>query len=195
MPQTHKKEQMKKFEQVFNQSSGKIFNFVLGVTNGNRYLAEEVTQTAFQKLWEQLDAQTTVEYMNSYLFTSAKNILFNHSRHETVRWIYQNYLKENSSESELTTDQTIDKDFMLQYIRELLDEMPPMRRKVFEMSKLEYMSKKDIADKLNLSVSTIETHLQLGVRFMRDELRKRYGIVVTMLLPVFTFITELLHLT
>lgn len=186
---------MKKFEQVFNQSSGKIFNFVLGVTNGNRYLAEEVTQTAFQKLWEQLDAQTTVEYMNSYLFTTAKNILFNHSRHETVRWIYQNYLKENSSESELTTDQTIDKDFMLQYIRELLDEMPPMRRKVFEMSKLEYMSKKDIADKLNLSVSTIETHLQLGVRFMRDELRKRYGIVVTMLLPVFTFITELLHLT
>lgn len=189
MSHNGKKELRRRFEQVFYQSSGKVFNFVLSVTNGNTYLAEEVTQTAFQKLWEQLDASSSVENMNSYLFTTAKNILFNHSRHETVKWIFNNYLKQNLEESELTTDRAVDRNFMLQYIRALLEEMPPMRRKVFEMSKLEYLSKKEIADRLNLSVSTIETHLQLGVRFMREELRKRYGIVVSMMLPILTLLS------
>lgn len=184
MPHNHKKELRIKFEQVFLQNSGKIFNFVLSVSNGNSYLAEEVTQTAFQKLWEQLDSSATVENMTSYLFTAAKNIMFNLSRHETVKWIYQNYLMQHRMESELTTDQTIEGNFMMQYIRTLLEEMPPMRRKVFEMSKLDYYSTKEIAEQLNLSVSTIETHIQLGLRFMREELRKRYGIVVSMMFPI-----------
>lgn len=184
MPHNHKKELRTKFEQVFLQNSGKIFNFVLSVSNGNSYLAEEVTQTAFLKLWEQLDSSASVENMTSYLFTTAKNIMFNLSRHETVKWIYQNYLKPNRKDSELTTDQTIEGNFMMQYIRTLLEEMPPMRRKVFEMSKLDYYSTKEIAEQLNLSVSTIETHIQLGLRFMREELRKRYGIVVSMMFPI-----------
>lgn len=184
MPHNHKKELRTKFEQVFLQNSGKIFNFVLSVSNGNNYLAEEVTQTAFQKLWEQLDSSATVENMTSYLFTAAKNIMFNLSRHETVKWIYQNYLMQHRMESELTTDQTIEGNFMMQYIRTLLEEMPPMRRKVFEMSKLDYYSTKEIAEQLNLSVSTIETHIQLGLRFMREELRKRYGIVVSVMFPI-----------
>lgn len=184
MPHNHKKELRTKFEQVFLQNSGKIFNFVLSVSNGNSYLAEEVTQTAFQKLWEQLESKTLVENIDSYLFTTAKNIMFNLSRHETVKWIYQNYLMQHRMESELTTDQTIEGNFMMQYIRTLLEEMPPMRRKVFEMSKLDYYSTKEIAEQLNLSVSTIETHIQLGLRFMREELRKRYGIVVSMMFPI-----------
>lgn len=188
MPHNHKKELRTKFEQVFLQNSGKIFNFVLSVSNGNSYLAEEVTQTAFQKLWEQLDSSATVENMTSYLFTAAKNIMFNLSRHETVKWIYQNYLMQHRMESELTTDQTIEGNFMMQYIRTLLEEMPPMRRKVFEMSKLDYYSTKEIAEQLNLSVSTIETHIQLGLRFMREELRKRYGIVVSMMFLISTLL-------
>lgn len=184
MPHNHKKEVKNKFEQAFLQNSGKIFNFVLSVSNGNSYLAEEVTQTAFQKLWEQLEASTLVENIDSYLFTTAKNIMFNLSRHETVKWIYQNYLMQHRMESELTTEQTIEGNFMMQYVRTLLEEMPPMRRKVFEMSKLDYYSTKEIAEQLNLSVSTIETHLQLGLRFMREELRKRYGIVVSLMLPI-----------
>ena len=184
MSHNRKREVRNKFEQAFLQSSGKIFNFVLSISNGNSWLAEEVTQTTFQKLWERLESSAQVENIDSYLFTTAKNIVFNLSHHETVKWIYQRYLMQHRKESELTTDQTIEGNFMMQYIRSLLEEMPPMRRKVFEMSKLDYYSTKEIAEQLNLSVSTIETHLQLGLRFMREELRKRYGIVVSVMLPV-----------
>lgn len=184
MSHNRKREVRNKFEQAFLQSSGKIFNFVLSISNGNSWLAEEVTQTTFQKLWERLESSAQVENIDSYLFTTAKNIVFNLSRYETVKWIYQRYLMQHRKESELTTDQTIEGNFMMQYIRSLLEEMPPMRRKVFEMSKLDYYSTKEIAEQLNLSVSTIETHLQLGLRFMREELRKRYGIVVSVMLPV-----------
>ncbi len=179
-----KKEQRKNFELVFKQSSGKIFNFVLNVSKGNRYLAEEVTQLAFQRLWEQIDSSTTIVNMISYLHTTAKNIMFNISRHETVEWLYMNYLTQQIDISELTTDMDVDMSFMKQYVDTILIDMPPMRRAVFEMNKLQGFSVKEIAGQLNVSMSTVDTHLQLGLRFMRQELRRRYGIIMTMALSL-----------
>lgn len=77
MSHNRKREVRNKFEQAFLQSSGKIFNFVLSISNGNSWLAEEVTQTTFQKLWERLESSAQVENIDSYLFTTAKNIMFN----------------------------------------------------------------------------------------------------------------------
>lgn len=175
-----KKEHRKNFELVFKQSSGKVFNFVLSVSNGNRYLAEEVTQIAFQRLWEQIDSSATVEHMTSYLYASAKNIMFNLCRHETVKWIYESYLTQQVDISNMATDQAVDMSFMMQYVDAILIDMPPMRRAVFEMSKLQGYTIKEISRQLNVSMSSVATHLQLGLSFMRQELRKRYGIIMTM---------------
>lgn len=164
------------YEQIFRQSAGKVFNFVLSISRGNTYLAEEVTQTVFQKLWENIASMPKVRNMNAYLFTSAKNEMFNLRRHETVEWIYRNYLLANQTDSELTTDKEVDLDFMFEYIGELTAGLPPMQKKVFEMGKLQQYSTREIAKELDIAETTVDTHLHRAIRFIRNELRKRYGI-------------------
>lgn len=176
MAEKRKKELRLIYEQIFQQSAGKVYNFVLSISRGNTYLAEEVTQTVFERLWQNIENLQNVRNMTAYLFTTAKNEMFNLRRHETVEWIYKNYLIEHNIDADLTTDKEVDLNFMIQYIRELTVGLPPMQKKVFEMGKLQQYSVRDIAQELNIAESTVETHLQRALRTIREELRGRYGI-------------------
>lgn len=52
-------------------------------------------------------------------------------------------------------------------IRELIEKMPPQRRRVFELSRYENNSVKEIASKLNLSPRTVERHIALAMLELR----------------------------
>lgn len=48
--------------------------------------------------------------------------------------------------------------------------MPAQRRQIFVMSRYRNMSNKEIADCLNLSVRTVEKHIQLALKDLRESL-------------------------
>jgi len=76
------------FESLYHRYSGKLYNFVMKVSKGDSYIAEELVQRTFIKVWE------TKEYVNpdksfiSYLCTIAKNMLLNEYEHQTIQFIY-----------------------------------------------------------------------------------------------------------
>ena len=49
-----------------------------------------------------------------------------------------------------------------------VQQMPPQRRSVFEMSRFQHLSSEEIASSLGLSVRTVEKHIQLAL----DNIRK-----------------------
>ncbi len=167
------------FERMHSLYSGRIYNFVLKISHGNTYIAEEITQIVFMKLWERFDTINDGESLKSYLFSIARNTLLNYLKHETVEYIYLNYLKDSPNEDYGTQD-AIDSSFLNSYVAKLIDELPPMRQKVFRMSRLQYLTNRQISQQLGISVSTVETHLSLALKFMREELRRRYGIISTL---------------
>ena len=167
------------FERMHSLYSGRIYNFVLKISHGNTYIAEEITQIVFMKLWERFDTINDGESLKSYLFSIARNTLLNYLKHETVESIYLNYLKDSPNEDYGTQD-AIDSSFLNSYVAKLIDELPPMRQKVFRMSRLQYLTNRQISQQLGISVSTVETHLSLALKFMREELRRRYGIISTL---------------
>ncbi len=166
------------FERIHSLYCGRIYNFILKISHGNTYMAEEITQIVFLKLWEKFENIEDSESLKSYLFSIARNTMLNYLKHETIEYIYLNYLREIPNEDYATQD-TIDSAFLNEYVAKLVDELPPMRQKVFRMSRLQYMNTKQIAIELGISVSTVETHLTLALKFMREELRRRYGIIST----------------
>lgn len=40
------------FERLYNMYSGKLYNFIMRISSGNQYMAEEVVQSAFIRVWE-----------------------------------------------------------------------------------------------------------------------------------------------
>lgn len=165
-----------RFERLHSDYSARIYNLVLRISHGDTYLAEEITQTVFLRLWEKFDQIDDNRNPKSYLFQIARNTLLNYLKRETIEFIYLNYLKNEPTE-DYNAQNNIDSQFLNQYMMQLVEELPFMRRKVFTMSRLQYLTNKQIASELGISVSTVETHLSLALKFMRDELRKRYGII------------------
>ena len=52
------------FERLYNMYSGKLYNFIMRLSSGNQYMAEEVVQSAFIRVWE---VRERVEPESSFL--------------------------------------------------------------------------------------------------------------------------------
>lgn len=177
-----KKGCLKAFEKIYNQYSAKLYNYVLKVSQGDRYLAEEVVQTVFMRLWEirkQIDPDKPVLFL---LGRIARNILLNIYQHQTVEYIHSNYVLNHCFEADNAMEESVNLNFLNEYIDELTCELPPVRRRVFRLSKRECYTNKEIAGLMNISESTVATHLALALKFLRDKLLKHYDDVIFLLI-------------
>lgn len=169
------------FEVLYHRYSGKLYNFVMKVSKGDTYIAEELVQRTFIKVWE------TREYVNpdksfiSYLCTIAKNMLLNEYEHQTIQFVYEEYIKVKATVNDDSTEKEVDKNLLEEYIDKLADKLPPKRREIFILSRKEGLTNKLIAKQLNISESTIETQLSKALSFMKNQLQNHYDHILLIL--------------
>lgn len=162
------------FEKVYKLYSGKLYNFVMRISGGDSYWAEEIVQRTFVRLWEIHDQVSSDKSLISYLCTIAKNLLMNVYQRQTVEYIYAEYVLESSEEYSDNADGELDGKLLEEYIDRLAEELPPSRKKIFVLSKRKHFTNKEIAVELNISESTVATQLSLALKFMRDKLMAHY---------------------
>lgn len=170
------------FEKVYKLYSGKLYNFVMKMSGGDTYLAEEIVQRTFVRLWEIHEQVDPGKSLISYLCTIAKNLLMNIYQHRTIEHIYAEYVLESSEKYSDDSDDILDDKLLREYIDRLAEELPPSRKKIFILSKRNYFTNKEIAAKLNISESTVATQLSLALKFMRDKLMSHYNELLTLVL-------------
>lgn len=176
MKKTDKPHFTDEFEQLYHCYAGKLYNYVLKLSHGNKYLAEEITQITFLKVWERREYLGTPSLLTSYLFAVARNTFFNVCEHQAIEYVYFNYILDTRSESDSSMEDDIDYRSLLDGLWALVAQMPPMRRRVFLMSRQYHLSNKQIAEELGISVSTVETHIMLALRFLHEQLSSRTGL-------------------
>ena len=160
------------FETIYSRYVGKLYNFMLGMTGGNEYMAEEMVQIAFIALWETRDRINPDKSIISYLAVIAKNTLFNKQRRQTVEFLYREQLLREETVHDVSTEQKIEEKWLKESLNEIIEKMPPGRQRVFRMSRQQGLSTKEIAEKLGITVSTVETQISLGLKYMRKEFMK-----------------------
>lgn len=175
------------FEEMFFRYGGKLYNFVMKISSGNTYLSEEIVQNTFIKIWESHTAVDPNKSFISYLCTIAKNMLVNEYEHQTVQYIYRNYVLNHYSEagSSNYTEREINRNLLEEYIEVLITKMPPGRRQVFIMSWKKMMSNKEISRELQISESTVQTQLSKAIAFMRKHLAGYYDHIPFLILMSF----------
>lgn len=175
------------FEIIYNRYVGKLYNFMLGITRGDEYMSEEMVQTAFIRLWETRERIDTGKSLISYLATIAKNTLYNKYKRQTVEFIYREMVLREETEMDYTTEQQVEGEWLKRSLDDLIDQMPPGRKNIYKLSRQQEMSTKEIAEKLGISVSTVETQLSLATKYMKNELLKHRDklIFITLLFTLF----------
>ena len=131
----------------------------------HRYEAEDLTQDVFVRLldYKQMLRPDTVKY---FLFTIAHNIVIYYKKQEIDSYIY-----DTMSTSTNETEEKIIGDDLMTMERTRLAAMPEQRRLIYTLSRFENKTSPEIANELNLSCRTVENHLFLGRREMREFFR------------------------
>ena len=173
------------FERLYNIYSGKLYNFIMRISSGNQYMAEEVVQSAFIRVWEVRERVEPESSFISFLCTIAKNLLMNMYQRQTVEYVYNEYLKNTGVDRDSQTEESIDLRFLNEYIDSLAEELPAQRKKIFILSKRQNYTNKEIAEMMGISESTVATQLSLAVKFMREQLMKHYDKIVALLFAFF----------
>lgn len=173
------------FERLYNMYSGKLYNFIMRISSGNQYMAEEVVQSAFIRVWEVRERVEPESSFISFLCTIAKNLLMNMYQRQTVEYVYNEYLKNTGVDRDSQTEESIDLRFLNGYIDSLAEELPAQRKKIFILSKRQNYTNKEIAEMMGISESTVATQLSLAVKFMREQLMKHYDKIVALLFAFF----------
>ena len=120
--------------------------------------------------------------MTGYLYTVTRNEIFNLFKHQKVEQEYESHIIRSQLIGELCDEDTSLLENL--YYKEIvllvelaLNQLPPRRKQVFEMSRIEGLSHKEIAEKLQIPVRTVEDHIYKTL----TELRK---VLMFVILPV-----------
>lgn len=158
------------FQQVFNEYHEKLYFYVLKKT-GSEYMAEEVVQITFIKLWNSKENLNESYSISTQLFRIAKTTLIDLVRkNNTIESLAK---KVEELHSNLSSDDTlgkIDAKELNNKLEKALEHLPPIRRKVFRMSRLEEKSYQEIASELSISTKTVENHISMAIKQLRPYL-------------------------
>ncbi|MCI1648232.1 MAG: RNA polymerase sigma-70 factor [Bacteroides sp.] len=156
---------IKSFRQYYDLYYEPLSRF-LNLYTQDKAIIEDILQEVFMKLWEGRDV-IEVDYMKTYLFRAAKNRVLNYLRDEQNR----HYLLEKWFEQQL--DERSHKDcFNMEVFTEKLSNavnaLPAKCREIFLLSRYEHLSYQQIADKLSISVKTVEAQMGSALKRIKD---------------------------
>lgn len=141
--------------------------------------AEDIVAEALVRLWEAAKKEA-IDHPLSLLLTILKNGSLNYLKHQEVR---QSAMESISSKMvrdlnyRITTLQACDPEELFseeitRIIQDTLHSLPEQTRKVFEMSRYESLSVKEIAEKLSISPKSVEYHITKSLKSLRIALKE-----------------------
>ncbi len=160
------------FKTIFELYHEGIFNFA-HYKLGNVEAAEDIVQEVFIKLWENRHQIKEGRSLKSYLYTIANNLALNYIRHNKVVIKFQQTLNEESSSQE-SPHSSLEKKELHEKLLAGIAALPEKARLVFMMSRMEQLSYREIAERLDISIKTVESHIGNALKALRKSLHTEF---------------------
>jgi len=132
--------------------------------------AKEIVQDAFINLWEKRESIDLSKPVKSYLSTIIYNRSLNYLR-DNKKFNKDILSFENISPDEgyQQTDRLVEAEISNK-INIAIEELPEKCREIFKLSRFENLKYQEIADKLQISVKTVEAQMSKALQHMRTKL-------------------------
>jgi len=166
------------FDELFRCYYPRLISYISSILDGK--IAEDIAQDVFLYVWENRKKIYFGQGFQSYLFQSGYTRAMDYLRKQhTVMDYAQNvqtdffevYEKLAGNEDGIL-EHLYSKDFY-QTLHQLLDKIPEQRRNVFLLAYVDGLKSKDIAEQCNISQRTVESHIYLTIKFLRERLLKK----------------------
>lgn len=162
------------FRALFNIYYPKVLAFITCIVK-EQSDAEDIAQDIFVKIWERREMLPDhVTSLTGYIYRMSRNAALNKLR-RSANLQYVSELDQHASDySESASGTEIENEYYARekalFIRLVVNRMPKQRRLIFEMSRYHGLDNQSIADILHISKKTVENHLSLALKELREAL-------------------------
>ena len=160
------------FERIYLNYYHKVYSFARRyMKNGSD--AEDVVQDVFIRLWETKTAINPELNLDNYLFTITRNLIFKRYR-ASVNELYlqDTVLAGIMQEPHYSQENEIIANDLAKHIDEIVKSLSPRQREIYNLSRHQMLSYKEISEKLDISIKTVETHIYQILKAIRKNLEK-----------------------
>ncbi|MDR2231891.1 MAG: RNA polymerase sigma-70 factor [Tannerella sp.] len=173
----------KAFNRIFEEYYPRLLRFA-GEYVGDVDEAEDILQNVFLKLWQRMKSLQPDTNLYAYLLTMVKNGCMDFLKHRQV------------VERFATGQQTLEKEMQFNYhaisqfdsgypdietlermVEKAISELPEQCRRVFELSRYDGLKYREIAEKMEISVKTVESHISNALKILRVALKDAFFVL------------------
>ncbi len=161
------------FKQVFDAYVRKVYQFVYGYIK-DRADSEDIVQVVFQKVWINRETINVDKSFSGFLFTIAYRTVIDHIRHNKSRKQFGivRFMNNVEPSSDDTADYLLVHHQLESKYQDAINSLTPKRREIFLLSRHEGLSNREIANRLQLSIKTVENHMTAALFTLRGFFKK-----------------------
>ncbi|WP_316814968.1 RNA polymerase sigma-70 factor [Pedobacter nyackensis] len=164
-----KKGDHKAFNVIFDRFYGLLFVHACKLLKDHDE-AKDVVQELFEKLWNQRETISFERSLSAYLYSSVRNRIINRISHYAVEHKYIDSLKSFIVHDNYFADYRVREGEMRKMIEREISALPAKMKEVFELSRRDYLTYKQIAVKLQISEQTVRMHVKKALRILKPKL-------------------------
>lgn len=132
--------------------------------------AKDIIQELFTTLWVKRETVLQDTNFTAFLYTIVRNRVLDYYAHKTVSTKYIDSLQQFLDKDPIAADDGIHEKELLEFIQTEIAALPPKMREVFQLSRNENLSHKEIADKLGISEQTVSKQVSNALKTLRQKM-------------------------
>jgi RNA polymerase sigma-70 factor, ECF subfamily len=157
------------FESLFRSSYVSLVRYAKTLIKDHD-TAEEIVQDLFFRLWQDKEKIKIESSLNGYLFRSVHNRCLHYIEHNRVVERHAEEMSYRQTENQETPSDILHYKELQSRVARILERLPERCGKIFCMSRFEGLKYNEIAEKLSVSVKTVESNMGRALKEFRKEL-------------------------
>jgi RNA polymerase sigma-70 factor (ECF subfamily) len=165
------------FALLFYSYKDKLLGFLLHLT-GSADESKDILQDVFLKIWQDRENIDKIKNLNAYIFKIAQNKMidnlrkFSRERFSLTDLSDTNMMDENMGKPD---EIFFEKEKRLIF-QEAVSQLSAQQKKIYQYHREDGKLLKDIAQEMNLSLSTVQNHMNLAIKNIREYIVKNYNL-------------------
>ncbi|MGF1639291.1 MAG: sigma-70 family RNA polymerase sigma factor [Cyclobacteriaceae bacterium] len=152
------------FNSLFEKYWKPLFYFAFRILK-DQSICEDIIQDTFTDIWNRR-ADLKINDVKSYLFQAVKYQTARNFSKVPFTSLHEEAIHTATLLNEV--ESLIDQEHLLELLDKSMAKLPPRSTQIFKLSRLENLHHKEISKLLNISVRTVETHISLVLRHLRQ---------------------------
>lgn len=159
------------FCELYAAYKNRLIFFAMRFLKSREY-AEDIFQDAFTVIWQGRRFINPDASFSSYLYTIVRNRILNQLRDLENQAKLKEQILEQAVDYSNDTNNSILANDLRGLIARAMQQLTARQREIFEMSREQDMSHREIAEALGISVYTVQEHISTSLRILRTYLEK-----------------------